>query len=93
MPPANKGHHLNTASRLFIFFPNTAKSFPRIEYFFIASDKKDIPEGIPLSRCITYDKDTLFIQYDRDFDTWDSTKKVQFYSSMNTTKVILKLVC
>jgi len=73
-----------------------SKSFltgDRIEYFFIASDKKDIPEGIPLSRCITYDKDTLFIQYDRDFDTWDSTKKVQFYSSMNTTKVILKLVC
>lgn len=32
-----KDHHLNTASRLFIFLPNTAKSFPRIEYFFISS--------------------------------------------------------
>lgn len=64
----------------------------KIEYFYVASDKKDIPENVPLSRVISYDKDTLFIQYDRDFDSWDSSSKMQFYSSMNTMKVILKLV-
>ena len=35
--PPEKNHQRNTASLLLIFLPITAKSFPRIVYFFISS--------------------------------------------------------
>lgn len=63
-----------------------------IEYFYLASDVKDVPKDVPMSRIISYSEKTNFIGHIKDFDSMDHAQKIQKYSSSNLVKTIVKLV-
>lgn len=63
-----------------------------VEYFFTASDVKDIPEDIPRSRIISYSEDTLFIPLIENFDKLDDGEKITKYSSTEIVKKIVGLI-
>lgn len=63
-----------------------------IEYFYIASDRNDIPENVPNSRIISYKDDTLFIPMVEGFDMLDAGERISKYSSMGIIKSIVSLV-
>ena len=63
-----------------------------VEYFYLASDLKDIPKGVPKSRVISYSQDTLFIKYIKDFNKLDHSQRISEYSSSKLMKSIFKLI-
>lgn len=63
-----------------------------VEYFYTASDLKDVDESIPKSRIISYSEDTLFIPYVRGFDELDKGDRISKYSSMEIVKKIVALI-
>lgn len=63
-----------------------------VELLYTVSDLKDIPDGIPLGRVISYDESTQFIKYIKDFDKLDSSAKISAYSSMSIVKNIVQLI-
>lgn len=63
-----------------------------IEYFYTASDIKDIPEDIPKSRIFSYSENTLFIPHIKDFERLDSSIQIAKYSSMTAMKRIIQMV-
>ena len=63
-----------------------------VEYFYTASDIRDVPQSIPKSRMITYTADTLFIPMIKDFDKLDSSERMSKYSSMSIIKRIVSLI-
>lgn len=63
-----------------------------VEYFFTASDEKDINNLSPKpdkSRIITYSPDTLSIPYIKGFDALDSSGQMQLYSSFPIMRSII----
>lgn len=63
-----------------------------VEMLYTVSDLKDIPEGVPLGRVISYSEQTQFIKYIKNFDTLDTSAKISEYSSMGIIKNIISLV-
>lgn len=63
-----------------------------VEYFYIASDMADVPKGIPVSRVVSYNEDSLFIPFVKNFSKLDDTARMSKYSSMGITKRIISLV-
>lgn len=63
-----------------------------IEYLYTASDLKDVPEDIPYGRVISYSKESLYINYIKDFDKIDDSAKISKYSSMPIVKSIIALL-
>lgn len=63
-----------------------------VEYFYLASDLKDVPKGVPKSRVISYSQDTLFIKYIKDFNKLDHSQRISEYSSSKLMKSIFKLI-
>lgn len=63
-----------------------------VEYLYTLSDMHDRPDWLPPNRCISYDENTLNIEYIKDFDSMDAGSKIGLYSSMNIVKEIVKLV-
>lgn len=63
-----------------------------VEVLYTVSDVKDIPEGIPSGRVISYSDTTQFIKYIKNFDTMDTSQRVSEYSSMNIVKNIISLL-
>lgn len=63
-----------------------------IEYIFTASDVDDIHENIPLSRVISYNKDTLYIPHIREFQKLSQGERVQRYSSLKIIKQLISLI-
>lgn len=64
----------------------------KVEYFYAASDIKDLPEDIPKSRILSYSNDTLHIPYIQGFDELDSSSRIQKYSSMDAIKQIIRVI-
>lgn len=63
-----------------------------VEYFFLASDVKDVPRDIPKERVISYSDETMVIPYVRDFDSLDTNTKMTKYSSFNVTKKVISCI-
>lgn len=63
-----------------------------VEVLYTVSDLKDLPQGIPLGRVISYDESTQFIKYVKGFDEMDASARISEYSSMNVVKNIIKLL-
>jgi len=63
-----------------------------VEYFYTASDSKDIPEEVPKSRIISYEENTLYIPLVEDFDKLDKGERITKYSSMEIVKRIIDLI-
>lgn len=61
----------------------------KVEYYYTVSDLKDRPDNIDNQHLISYDKETLYIPYDENFNTYDINKKIQRYSSMDIMKTII----
>lgn len=59
---------------------------------YVASDTKDLPEDADISKCITYEENSLYIPYIENFDELSPEEKVQKYSSMDVTKELIKLL-
>lgn len=63
-----------------------------VETIYTFSDLKDKPGWIPNGRVISYEEDTLWIDYIKDFDTLDVAGKISKYSSMDVVKHIVQLL-
>lgn len=63
-----------------------------VEYFYLASDLRDVPKSIPKSRVISYSQDTMFIKYIKDFNKLDHSQRISEYSSSKLMKSIFKLI-
>lgn len=63
-----------------------------VEYFYMASDPKDVPEDVPKNRIISYSEDTLYIKYIKGFEQMDHSKRISEYSSSNIIKTIVNLI-
>jgi len=63
-----------------------------VEILYTVSDLKDVPEGVPNGRVISYSENTQFIKYIRDFDKLDASARISEYSSMSIVKNIIKLL-
>ena len=63
-----------------------------VEYLFTASDPTDVDYNVPLSRVISYNANTLYIPYIKEFDKLSSSEKVQKYSSLKIMKQIISLI-
>lgn len=63
-----------------------------VEYIYLASDVKDVPEDIPKSRIISYQEDTLFIKYIKGFKDMDHAQRISQYSSSKLMKSIVQLI-
>lgn len=63
-----------------------------VEYIFTASDVKDVSTNVPLSRIISYNKDTLHIPYIKGFENLSQGEKVQRYSSLKIVKQLISLI-
>lgn len=63
-----------------------------VEYLYIASDKKDVPDSVPAKRIISYDESSLFIPYIEDFESLDPDERIAKYSSMGITKSVVNLL-
>lgn len=87
----------STAISLLIVLDRGGYSVPHIvgdnvEILYTVSDIKDIPEGIPMGRVISYSEKTQYIKYIKDFDNLDTTEKISAYSSMQLVKNIIQLI-
>lgn len=67
-------------------------SGPNVEVLYTVSDVKDLPEGVPLGRAISYEETTQFIKYIKDFDSMDMSARISAYSSMTIVKNIVALL-
>ena len=65
---------------------------PNVEMLYTVSDLKDVPEGVPLGRVISYENTTQFIKYIKDFDKMDTSARISEYSSMSIVKNIISLL-
>lgn len=65
---------------------------PNVEMLYTVSDLKDVPEGVPLGRVISYENTTQFIKYIKDFDKMDTSARISEYSSMSIVKNIIALL-
>lgn len=63
-----------------------------VEVLYTVSDLKDLPEGIPLGRAISYSDKTQYIKYIKDFDSIDASAKISEYSSMPIVKNIMNML-
>lgn len=63
-----------------------------VEYFYMASDIKDVPDDVPKTRIISYQEDTLFIKYIKDFEKMDHAKRISEYSSSKLVRSIINLI-
>ena len=63
-----------------------------VEVLYTVSDLKDVPQGVPLGRVISYDESTQFIKYIKGFDSMDTSARIGAYSSMNIVKNIVSLL-
>ena len=50
-----------------------------VEILYTVSDLKDVPEGVPNGRVISYSETTQFIKYIRDFDKLDASARISEY--------------
>lgn len=60
-----------------------------IEYFYTASDLKDIPEDVPKTRIISYSEETLFIPLIKNFETMGNGERMSAYSSTTIVKRLI----
>lgn len=65
---------------------------PNVEMLYTVSDLKDVPDGVPLGRVISYENTTQFIKYIKDFDKMDTSARISEYSSMSIVKNIISLL-
>lgn len=65
---------------------------PNVEMLYTVSDLKDVPDGIPMGRVISYENSTQFIKYIKDFDKMDTSARISEYSSMSIVKNIVGLL-
>ena len=65
---------------------------PNVEMLYTVSDLKDVPDGIPMGRIISYENSTQFIKYIKDFDKMDTSARISEYSSMSIVKNIVGLL-
>lgn len=63
-----------------------------VEYFYLASDVKDISGDVPLARIISYGKETLYIPYIEHFEDLDKSERMAKYSSLDIMKKIISLI-
>lgn len=63
-----------------------------VEVLYTVSDLKDIPEGVPLGRVISYSDKTQFIKYIKGFEDLDQSARIGEYSSMHIVKNIIKML-
>lgn len=63
-----------------------------VELLYTASDLKDVPEGVPMGRVISYSDTTQFIKYIKDFDKLDMSARISAYSSMQIVKNIISML-
>ncbi|MDE5638203.1 MAG: hypothetical protein K2I47_00120, partial [Odoribacter sp.] len=63
-----------------------------VEYFYAASDIKDLPAYVPKERIFSYSEETMFIPYIEDFSRLDSSVRISRYSSMRAMKQMVKFV-
>lgn len=63
-----------------------------VELMYTASDLKDVPEGVPMGRVISYSEQTQFIKYIKDFDKLDMSARISAYSSMQIVKNIISML-
>lgn len=63
-----------------------------VEYFYTASDTRDVPQDVPRSRIISYDSDTLYIPMIKNFRSLSAADRVHKYSSMNIVKQVIGLL-
>lgn len=63
-----------------------------VEVMYTVSDLKDVPQGVPLGRVISYDNTTQFIKYIKDFDKMDTSARISEYSSMSIVKNIISML-
>lgn len=56
---------------------------------YMASDVKDLPDGVNMDHCITYSSKTLDIPFIPDFDTLSLEDRIKKYSSMDVTKKLI----
>lgn len=67
-------------------------SGPNVEVLYTASDLKDVPEGVPLGRVISYSETTQFIKYIKEFESMDMSARISAYSSMQIVKNIISML-
>jgi hypothetical protein len=63
-----------------------------VEVLYTVSDIKDIPNGIPYGRVISYDDSTQYIKYIKDFESMDMSARIGAYSSMDIVRHIIDLL-
>lgn len=63
-----------------------------VEYFYLASDVKDVSGNVPLARIISYGKETLYIPYIEHFEDLDKSERMAKYSSLDIMKKIISLI-
>lgn len=63
-----------------------------VEVLYTVSDLADAPKDVPLGRLISYDKNTQFIKYIKNFNEMDASARISEYSSMGIVKNIISLL-
>lgn len=63
-----------------------------VEVMYTVSDLRDIPEGVPYGRVISYSDQTNFIKFIKDFDSLDTSARLSQYSSMKVVKNLIELI-
>ena len=63
-----------------------------IEYFYTASDLKDVSDDIPNSRIISYSEKTLFIPLIKNFEAMGNGEKMSAYSSTTIMKRLIATI-
>ena len=63
-----------------------------VEYFYLASDVKDVSGNVPPARIISYGKETLYIPYIEHFEDLDKSERMAKYSSLDIMKKIISLI-
>ena len=65
---------------------------PNVEVLYTVSDLADVPAGVPLGRVISYDENTQFIKYIKNFNDMDMSSRISAYSSMEIVRHIVELL-
>lgn len=63
-----------------------------VEMLYTVSDLKDVPDGVPYGRVISYSEQTQFIKFVKEFDKLDASARISEYSSMGIVKNIISLL-
>lgn len=63
-----------------------------VEYFYLASDVKDVSGNVPPARIISYGKENLYIPYIEHFEDLDKSERMAKYSSLDIMKKIISLI-